>query len=133
MLSQGELLCTGLTKEYGGSDRKALDSVTLSVPTRGIFTLIGKNGAGKTTLVRILATELEPTVGSASIDGVDVMKDARRIRERWHDGLKIIAITAYALEGDMDICLNAGMDDYISKPIKIEELTLALSKCRAQI
>ncbi len=53
------------------------------------------------------------------MDGIEA---AKRIRERWHDRPKIIAITAYALEGDMDRCLKAGMDDYISKPIKIEEL-----------
>ena len=59
------------------------------------------------------------------MDGIEA---ARRIRERWHNGPKIIAITAYALEGDMDRCLNAGMDDYISKPIKIEELQSKLIK-----
>lgn len=53
------------------------------------------------------------------MDGIEA---AKRIRERWHNGPKIIAITAYALEGDMDRCLSAGMDDYISKPIKLEEL-----------
>jgi len=59
------------------------------------------------------------------MDGIEA---AKRIRERWHNGPKIIAITAYALEGDMDRCLNAGMDDYISKPIKIEELHSKLIK-----
>ena len=54
----------------------------MKVPTRGIFALIGRNGAGKTTLVRILATQLEPTSGMASINGMDVMKDAGRLRER---------------------------------------------------
>jgi ABC-2 type transport system ATP-binding protein len=72
-----------LTKSYGGSKgKRALDQVDLDIPSRGIFSLIGMNGAGKTTLVRILATQLEPTSGEASIDGLDVMKDARKLRDR---------------------------------------------------
>ncbi len=79
----GELLCRGLTKVYDGSNgKKALDGLDLAVPSRGVFSLIGMNGAGKTTLVRILATQLEPTSGSAQINGFDVMKDARKLRER---------------------------------------------------
>jgi CheY-like chemotaxis protein len=53
---------------------------------------------------------------------MDGLNAAKEIRERWPNGPKIIAITAYALEGDKDRCLNAGMDDYISKPLKLEEL-----------
>jgi ABC-2 type transport system ATP-binding protein len=79
----GILLCDSLTKVYGDSGRKkALDSVSLEIPSHGIFSLIGMNGAGKTTLVRILATQLAPTEGRATINGLDVMKDARLIRER---------------------------------------------------
>lgn len=59
---------------------------------------------------------------------LDGLEAARKIRERWHDGPKIIAITAYALEGDMDRCINAGMDDYISKPIQLDELRNKLLK-----
>ena len=47
----------------------------------GIFSLIGENGAGKTTLVRILSTQLMPTSGSATIDGFDVVTQAKKIRE----------------------------------------------------
>ena len=73
-----DLTCQGLTKIYQDSEgKKALDSVTLGVQTRGIFSLIGMNGAGKTTLVRILATQLEPTSGQAHIRGLDVVKDAK--------------------------------------------------------
>jgi PAS domain S-box-containing protein len=63
---------------------------------------------------------------------MDGLEAARNIRERWHNNLKIIAITAYALEGDKDRCLNVGMDDYISKPIQMDELQSKLIKwgCR---
>lgn len=71
-----------MTKVYGKSEKKALDSVTFSVPSRGIFVLIGRNGSGKTTLVRILATQLEPTSGRATINGIDVVNEARLLREK---------------------------------------------------
>jgi len=83
ILTDGELICHDLTKIYSKSDgKKALDSVNLTVPSHGIFSLIGMNGAGKTTLVRILATNLEPTSGTAQINGIDVVREARRLRER---------------------------------------------------
>jgi len=76
------LVCESLTKVYSDSHgRKALDSIDIRIPSKGIFSLIGMNGAGKTTLVRILATQLEPTAGRASINGIDVVKDAKVLRE----------------------------------------------------
>jgi ABC-2 type transport system ATP-binding protein len=77
----GKLECNGLTKVYA-DHRKALDNVSFSVETNGIFGLIGRNGAGKTTLIRILATELEPTSGAASINGLNILKQENLIRER---------------------------------------------------
>jgi ABC-2 type transport system ATP-binding protein len=69
----------GLTKAYDG--KLALDSLTLEIKRGDIFGYIGPNGAGKTTTLRILAALLRPSGGSAEIDGVDVVKEPRRIKE----------------------------------------------------
>ncbi len=70
-----------LGKTYKGVTMKALDAVCFSVSDSGIFGLVGRNGSGKTTLVRILATELMPTCGSAFVNGLDVVKDAKVLRK----------------------------------------------------
>lgn len=79
MLMEG-IVCKGLSKTY---DRKtyALNNVSLSFPGKGIVAMIGRNGAGKTTLIRILATELMPSKGTASINGIDVVKEPAKVRD----------------------------------------------------
>jgi ABC-2 type transport system ATP-binding protein len=76
------ITCHNLTKVYGKSKTRALDSLSFSIPSKGVFVLIGRNGSGKTTLVRILATELEPTSGTATINGIDVVKQPNSLREK---------------------------------------------------
>ena len=63
---------------------------------------------------------------------LDGLEATRQIRERRgsSDAPRIIAMTANAMEGDRDECLAAGMDDYLSKPIRPEELSRALARCR---
>lgn len=69
-----------LTHRYG--DRVALDHLSLSVAPREIFGLLGPNGGGKTTLFRILSTLVRPTSGSASILGLDLLRDTAALRGR---------------------------------------------------
>ena len=57
---------------------------------------------------------------------MDGLETTRAIRRRWPDGPKIIAMTASALEGDREECMRAGMDSYLSKPARIEDLKSAL-------
>lgn len=59
---------------------------------------------------------------------MDGLEATKAIRQRWSNGKrpKIIAMTASALKGDKEMCLNAGMDNYISKPVRIEDLAEAL-------
>lgn len=68
----------GLSKTYPGGV-EALKPMELSI-SDGVFALLGPNGSGKTTFMRMLATLLEPTAGTAVIDGHDIRKDRRQIR-----------------------------------------------------
>ncbi len=70
----------GVSKAFGTT--LALDDVDLAVRPGGVVGLLGPNGAGKTTLVRVLATLLRPTTGSARIFGTDVVADPHAVRRQ---------------------------------------------------
>jgi ABC-2 type transport system ATP-binding protein len=70
-----------LSKTYPGGT-EALRDVSFSIGSGRVFCLLGRNGAGKTTLLRILATQLRPSAGTASVLGHDVVSEARVVRER---------------------------------------------------
>lgn len=68
----------GISKHYGKTT--ALTDVTFSVPEGSMFGLIGPDGAGKSTLYRILTTLIPPDSGTATVAGLDVRTDYRKIR-----------------------------------------------------
>ena len=70
----------GLRKNYG--DVCALAGVDLHAEEGTVLALLGPNGAGKTTAVRILSTLLKPDGGTARVAGLDVVRDAAKLREK---------------------------------------------------
>ncbi len=69
----------GLVKIFG--DNRAVDGVSLKVPTGSIYGVLGPNGAGKTTTINMLATLLKADGGSAKIFGHDVSKEPQIVRQ----------------------------------------------------
>jgi len=63
---------------------------------------------------------------------MDGLEATRQICARWPGGERprIIAMTANAMQGDREMCLAAGMDDYVSKPIRVDELVQAMARCQ---
>lgn len=75
------IACTHLEKQYGKV--AALRGLSFSVDGNGgCIGFLGPNGAGKTTTIRILAGLARPTGGSATVDGLDVVRDRDRVRSR---------------------------------------------------
>jgi CheY-like chemotaxis protein len=65
---------------------------------------------------------------------MDGLEASRRIVARWPAGgrPRIVAMTANAMQGDREECLAAGMDDYVTKPIRVDALVQALLQAGAR-
>ena len=70
----------GLVRHFGTT--KAVDGLDLQVPGGEIYGVLGPNGAGKTTAIRMLATLLPPTAGTARVLGHDIVTEATAVRSR---------------------------------------------------
>lgn len=72
------LVVENLSKKYGNFT--ALKGVSFEISENEIFGLVGPNGAGKSTTLKILATIMEPSGGTATVCGADIRSDAYRVR-----------------------------------------------------
>ena len=70
----------GLARSFGTT--RALDGADLQIREGSVYGLLGPNGAGKTTTIRILATLLKPTAGTATVFGHDVVREAKAVRQK---------------------------------------------------
>jgi len=68
-----------ISKRY--DDFLAVKGVDLRVPENSIYGVLGPNGAGKTTLISMLCTILHPTSGRGMVNGYDIVKEAKKVRE----------------------------------------------------
>jgi ABC-2 type transport system ATP-binding protein len=75
------IVAESLTRVFKG-DIEAVRGIDLTVSSGEVFGFLGPNGAGKTTTVRMLCTLLPPTSGSATVAGLDVVRDGAEVRRR---------------------------------------------------
>jgi PAS domain S-box-containing protein len=85
---------------------------------------------GREAVLACEKTRYDAVLMDGQMPGMDGYEATRRIRERQGAGtrLPIVAMTASAMKGDRERCLEAGMDDYVSKPVTPEELERVLRR-----
>ena len=101
----------GVSKRYGrqGAGRLALDSLDLSVPSGGVFGVLGRNGAGKTTALRCMLGLIRPTSGACTVLGHDVSTDLHRVIGRIGALIETPGLSP-SLSGRRNLALLARLD-----------------------
>jgi CheY-like chemotaxis protein len=90
-------------------------------------------GTGKEVLAALAQRPFDLVLMDVQMPELDGFETTAAIREREREQgghLPIIAMTAHAMKGDRERCLAVGMDDYVSKPVKTEELLTAIDRLR---
>jgi ABC-2 type transport system ATP-binding protein len=97
----------GLTKRFG--DFTAVNDLTLAVEAGSIFAFIGANGSGKSTTIRMLIGLLPPTAGEIELDGIDVIRRPRRVRDRiGYMGQKVSLYQGLSLRENVEFYAGLG-------------------------
>ena len=89
-----------IVKKFG--DFTAVKGISFSVAEGEIFGLLGPNGAGKSTLIRMMVTLLQPTSGTAVINGFDVVKEADGVRQS-------IGVIPQAMTSDLELSVEENL------------------------
>jgi PAS domain S-box-containing protein len=88
---------------------------------------------GKEVLDALAHDRYDVVLMDVEMPVMDGLEASRRINQRWPaERPRIIAMTANAMQGDRETCLAAGMDDYVSKPIRRAELAAALARSESR-
>jgi CheY-like chemotaxis protein len=88
-------------------------------------------GDGRAAVEALEAREYDIVLMDVQMPEMDGLEATRSIRRRWPDRtVRIVGLTANAMAGDREACLAAGMDDYVSKPIRPEQLEAAIARAR---
>jgi CheY-like chemotaxis protein len=83
---------------------------------------------GQAAVDALETTDYDLILMDVQMPRLDGLEATRRLRTRWPDRpLRIVGLTANAMAGDREECLAAGMDDYVSKPIRPDELARAIA------
>jgi ABC-2 type transport system ATP-binding protein len=87
-----------LVKVYGSGEKatRAVDGISFSVSAGELFGFLGPNGAGKTTTIRVLATLMRATSGTARVAGIDVEEDPAEVRRRLGLAMQTATLDAFS-------------------------------------
>ncbi len=104
--SSGDIQIQGLRKRFPGTQRAAIDHVSLTIPEQSLFTLLGPSGCGKTTTLRCIAGLEDPDEGEITIGGETVFSSARRINVPPHRRRIGMVFQSYAIWPHMTVFQN---------------------------
>lgn len=94
--------------------------------------VVGESGDGGDAVAKAIETLPDVVLMDVQMPEMDGLDATRTICATWgpRKRPRIIAMTANAMQGDRDLCFAAGMDDYVTKPIRVERLVEALTQVR---